>query len=531
MPARRPLVIWGPPASGKSTLAKQLGRSRGMRVVDVDEEIERASRVSIATLFAAKGEPAFRPLEREHLERALAEGAEVIAVGGGALLDRSFRHALLRRAHVVSLDASRDTLLARVRRQGNARPLLADDPARRLDELLDARGDAYAEVHARIDANGPVRETLGKLRDAAERSSTHAILVVPLGRRTYRVHVGPARLLGAEIAALAPSQIVYVSDARVREHVGGPRHFGIARTTVELDLRGRGDREKNLATVSRLWDAALSAGIDRHALVVGVGGGVVTDLAGFVAATLLRGLRYASAPTTLLAMVDASVGGKTGFDHAAGKNLLGAFHQPSLVVCDPAALATVSARERRAGLAEIAKIALACDPALVASLERASDALRTLQPEALAPFIAPAIQAKIDVVVRDEREQGERALLNFGHTIGHAIEHAARFAIPHGECVALGMRAALDVGMCERVTPADVARRANRLLDALGMPHHPDRALALDDVMTALGRDKKRRNGSLRFVLCEDLGRAVVRPVARANVRAAVRRLLEIRPR
>ncbi|MEI8255843.1 MAG: bifunctional shikimate kinase/3-dehydroquinate synthase [Deltaproteobacteria bacterium] len=498
----RPVLLWGPPASGKSTAGAMLAHASRAPFVDVDVHVAREAAEDIPAIFAGEGEAGFRARERAVIVRALEDPRAVIAAGGGALVDAAFRREVLRRAHVITLDAPREVLAARIGAQPGARPLLAgDDADARLDALLEARREAYAEAHARIAGDAEPETVLHRTREALEALRRGDVRVVPLGARSYRVTVGPAESLGVEIRGLAPSSVVWVTDARVMRRVGGPAHFGVIDPpAAKLALRGRGEADKTLASVRAIWDAALARGIDRDALLVAAGGGVVTDLTGFAAATLLRGVRYASAPTTLLAMVDASVGGKTGFDHRAGKNLLGAFHQPSAVVCDPRALESLTQRARRAGLAEIAKIALACDAGLLAALERDADALHGASIASLAPHIAPAIQAKIDVVVRDERESGERALLNFGHTIGHALEQGSRYAMPHGECVALGMRAALNLGVLSGLTPAVHAARALALLDALGLPAAPTAPVNRAVAVRALGSDKKRRGGELRFV-------------------------------
>ena len=530
MPSNRPVVVTGPPASGKSTIVRAVAALIGCERIDLDEEISRAAGESIAAMFASRGESAFRAAERAALERALQQRDVVIAAGGGALVDPVFRRSVLARAHVIALQSDRATLLARLANDATDRPRLRGDTPALLDALLASRADGYAEAHAVIDAGGSPDAVATAVHAAIESLRRDETLVVPLGARTYRVIVGRGDRLAEEIATLAPSRTVWLTDQRVRRRVGGPLRFGVtARPAATVTLRGRGDADKTLAAVRAIWDASLAAEIDRDAVIVGAGGGVVTDLAGFAAATLLRGIRFATAPTTLLAMVDASVGGKTGFDHRAGKNLIGAFHQPSVVVCDPSVLTTLAPRELRAGLAEIVKIALVCDASLLAAIEARTDDLRALRLDAIASLVAPAIQAKIDVVARDEREAGERALLNFGHTLGHAIEQAARYTVPHGECVALGMRAAIDLGVEAGITPRDLGFRAHTLFDALGFVQRAPRGVRLDAVMTALAHDKKRKAGTLRFVLVDRPGHGVVHPVARAEAERAAERLLEIR--
>ncbi len=289
-------------------------------------------------------------------------------------------------------------------------------------------------------------------------------------------------------------------------------------------LRGDRDADKTLPGLASVWDAALSAGVDRDAVVVGLGGGVVTDLAGFAAATLLRGLRSVACPTTLLAMVDASVGGKTAIDHPHGKNLIGAFHQPRLVLCDPRVLSTLPARQLREGLAEVAKIALCASAPLMAQLERDHQRLAGLDLDAIMELIPRAIQEKIDIVTVDEQEHGARELLNFGHTIGHAIERACAYSLPHGEAVSLGMRAEIDLGQRLGVTSSRIAADALALLDALALPRELPATFDRAQAAAALLSDKKRRDGALRLVLLDEPAPRVL-PVPQAEVLAAIDRL------
>jgi 3-dehydroquinate synthase len=263
-----------------------------------------------------------------------------------------------------------------------------------------------------------------------------------------------------------------------------------------------------------IWDAALGAEVDRDALVVAFGGGVVGDLAGFAAASLLRGIRFIQAPTTLLAMVDASVGGKTGFDHPVGKNLIGAFHQPSAVVADVDHLTTLPERERRAGLAEVVKIAVATDAPLLDWLERESTAIAAANPIALRSVVRRAVDAKIRVVRDDECEAGARALLNLGHTIGHAVEsHAGYTHWLHGEAVAIGtlaeMRATARLGL----TPRDLVDRTATLLGRLGLPIEP-RAGEVAAAWSFVAADKKRARGHIRLPVVTAPGVADVRPIS-----------------
>ena len=367
MTVNRPVILTGPPASGKSTLARNLAARSGETWVDTDAAIEREAGASIAEIFSREGEAGFRAREKTVFARLLDEAHGIIATGGGTLVDRASRHAALRRGMVIALDAPIDVLLSRASHaNASSRPLLANDARNSLARLLETRAESYAEAHAVIHAGADEALTADEAAMAIAGLRRETALVVPLGRRSYRVVMAPVASLAPRVVALQPSAVIAVSDSFVERLPAVKSALeGLAPRSI-VTLNARGDRDKNLDAVSAIWDAALDAQIDRSAILVGIGGGVVTDLTGFAAATVLRGVRYASAPTTLLSMVDASVGGKTGFDHRRGKNLIGAFHQPSLVVCDAAVLESLPARDVRAGLAEVAKIALVCDAALVA---------------------------------------------------------------------------------------------------------------------------------------------------------------------
>ena len=318
----------------------------------------------------------------------------------------------------------------------------------------------------------------------------------------------------------------------VTDETVGPLHLGTLADALRADGRSvealavpAGEGSKSLGQLSAVYDWALGQGIDRQTPVLALGGGVVGDLAGFAAATLLRGLPLVHVPTTTIAQVDSAIGGKTGVNHAAGKNLVGAFHPPHLVLADPATLATLPDREFRSGLAEAVKHALVSDPDLADRIERDWPALTGRQPQETAALVRDAAAVKAAVVEADEREAGDRALLNFGHTFGHALEREAGYGtLAHGEAVALGMRAALHLS--SSLIAGAVADRlagrfeaADRLVARLAPPPP---ALDRDRLTAAMGSDKKRTAGGLRFVVLDDVGQArLASDVPAPYVRAA----------
>lgn len=296
----------------------------------------------------------------------------------------------------------------------------------------------------------------------------------------------------------------------------------IARTVLET--------KKTLAEVEAICEALSSRGLARDGFVIAAGGGVLTDLGGLAAALYLRGVPWVSLPTTLLAQVDAGLGGKTGANLRSGKNLVGAFHQPRLVVCDPTLLATLPVRERWSGLAEIVKCALiapeqsAAGEPLLERCERDLEKAAAGDPGALGPLIEASVRIKARLVAADEREGGQRAFLNFGHTVGHALEAATQYArFTHGEAVALGMRGAIFLSHAQGLlTPAEAARA---LALVMRLRVEPDRRLERDQLnaaLEALGRDKKVRAGKVRFVLLEGLGKPRLQEVEPALCAQAV---------
>ncbi len=346
---------------------------------------------------------------------------------------------------------------------------------------------------------------------------------VALGARSYGVHVGRDLLQQSDLAALAPGRhVLLVSDSnvaplyleRVRKHLAGK----ILRAVV----LNPGEQEKTLARFSELIEALADLGASRDATVIALGGGVIGDLSGFAAACWMRGVRFVQLPTTLLAMVDSSVGGKTAVDLPGGKNLVGAFHQPAAVIADTSTLDTLPDRELRAGLAEVLKVGAIGDEPFLAWIEASADKLLARDAQALEHAIATSVAFKAGVVMRDETEQGERMLLNLGHTFGHAIETEQGYGgLLHGEAVALGMllaaRLSARLGMA---TEADAAR-LERLLEALGLPTRLPEGLQPEALIARMRLDKKAVSGRLRLILWRGPGRAeVVQDVPETEVAA-----------
>src|SRR5271165_1179920 len=502
----RSVVLVGMMGAGKSSVGKRLAAKLGLPFVDADAEIEAGAQLSIPEIFERFGEAYFREGERKVIARLLNSGPLVLATGGGAFMNKTTRDNIAARGVSIWLKPDVEVLLARVRKKSN-RPLLqTDDPEKTLRRLLDERSPTYALADITIESrDGPhdfvVEMALSRLAGAvcgAAAGGTKEMrkVEVPLGSRTYSILIGPGLIdeAGAEIARIAPgAKCAIVTDANV-----APLYLG--RLTASLDkarLRSAsiicpaGESTKSYPEFARVSDALIEARIERRDIVIALGGGVIGDLSGFCAASLRRGVRFVQIPTTLLSQVDSSVGGKTGINSPHGKNLVGAFHQPSLVLADSDTLDTLSEREFRAGYAEVIKYGLIGDKAFFEFLEANWREVFAGGP-ARAEAIAVSCAAKARVVAADETEQGERALLNLGHTFGHALESLTHYdssRLVHGEGVAIGMASAFRFSRDLGLASGQDAMRMEAHLKALGLPTRmgdiPSFSATAEDVLAA----------------------------------------------
>jgi shikimate kinase / 3-dehydroquinate synthase len=498
-------------ASGKSALGRLVAERAGRELVDLDAQIERRAGRSVSQIFTERGEAGFRALEAEALEELLRSAKPaVVALGGGALLARAQRLRAIDAAVVVTLTASVEETLRRAQRQPGQRPLLDGANAReRIESLLELRAPAYAECHANLDTSSETPEALAdRVLEIWRRDGVG----VAAGEFSYSVEIGSGiALAGARAWAARATRVILVSDTNVAplhaapllEALGGP-------AKVDLIQLPAGEAHKTLGTVESIWRRASALGADRSSLIVGLGGGVVTDIAGFAAAGWMRGIRWVGIPTTLLAMVDASVGGKTAVDLGQAKNCVGAFWQPSQVFCDVAYSVTEPARGNSA-LSEVVKTALIGDAPLLGYLEQNAARVLAREPDVITELVRRCVRVKARVVGEDARELGFRAALNLGHTIGHALESVAGFdRLSHGEAISLGLVAALRVGQRLGVTPPELAERVIELLGRLQLPTDLSRE-PLAEAAELIGLDKKRKGTSVKFVLVHGAGDIVFR--------------------
>ncbi|MFC0251486.1 bifunctional shikimate kinase/3-dehydroquinate synthase AroKB [Massilia consociata] len=513
--------------AGKTTIGRQLARRLGKRFVDSDHEIEARTGASIPWIFEIEGEASFRRREAEMIRELTAQDGLVLATGGGAVLDPASRALLAERGTVIYLRAAIGSILQRTSHDKN-RPLLQTaDPRAKLEALLAQRDPLYREIaDLTVDTGRPNVQSMVQtiLDQLAALGTAHAqrlasdpmnephptILNVELGERSYPIVIGPnllddgallARHIDGGKAAIVTNTTV--APLYLAKVAGALRAAG--REVVEIVLPD-GEEHKNWQSLNLVFDALLANKCDRKTTLVALGGGVIGDLTGFAASSYMRGVPFVQVPTTLLSQVDSSVGGKTGINHPLGKNMIGAFYQPRAVIADTATLDTLPPRELSAGLAEVIKHGAILDADYFAWIERNIDKLVAREPEAMAYAIARSCEIKADVVRKDEREGGLRAVLNFGHTFGHAIESGLGYGNwLHGEAVGCGMVMAADLSARLGLVDGATVDRVRALVKAAGLPVvAPD--LGEQRWIELMSVDKKNEGGAIKFILLKPLG-------------------------
>ena len=557
----RRIFLTGFSGSGKSAVARLVAAALGWRALDTDDIIEQRAGRSIPDIFAQDGEARFRELETEALREAAGQVDVVVATGGGIVQSAANRRLMADGGFVICLEGQPEVLWRRLREAGGSateRPLLAGpDPLGRIRALKARRQPFYALADYTVHTDGlglpQVAEEVVRawrrlsaqaVRDPDRLSGEPADTTMgegaPTGRPACWVNAESARYpvyvewgalvrLGERLREAGLSGAAHViSDDHVWHRYGEAALASLRQAGFEADsyVVPAGEASKSLTTASLLYEWLASRRAERGHAVVALGGGMVGDLAGFAAATYLRGLPLVHVPTSLLAMVDASIGGKVAVDLREAKNLVGAFYQSRLVVTDVSALTTLPARELTSGWAEVVKQALIMDRDLLSTLEARVADLCRLEPEVTTAVVRRNVELKAQVVSEDERETtGRRTILNYGHTVAHGLEAASDYeALLHGEAVAVGMVAAAEIGREMGVTPAVLVERQAAVLASFGLPWQapgidPERALA------ALALDKKVSGRAVRWVLLEDVGRTVLRDDVPATlVRQAVRR-------
>lgn len=548
--AGRRIILIGFSTTGKSVVGQAVAARLGWQFVDIDDEIARRAGKSIPDIFALEGEAGFRQRERDVIRKTLRRDDIVVATGGGAVIDADNRDLFGRSGMVLCLEARPETIYNRLKKaieeSGDkaVRPLLeVEDPLARIREIKASRQPLYALADFTVHTDDlPVEQVINEAvrawhvwESTRQRSAVKGLVpaaTVATATESYPVYVewrlrrDLGKLLsGAGLTGTAN----LVSDEKVFAIYGREigRIFKEAGHRVNSLTLPAGEATKSFASAMKIYDFLVGKRVERGDFILALGGGVISDLAGFAAATYLRGISFAIMPTSLVGMVDASVGGKVAVNHPQGKNLIGAFYQPRLVMADVQTLTTLPEREFRSGWAEVIKHGLILDAALVDHLQESAGHLLALNPEALTAAISRSAAIKAAVVSQDEKETGIRTLLNYGHTIAHGLEAANGYkGLLHSEAVAIGMTGAALISQKLGLLSAAKVRRQRQLLEKFGLPVSVS-GIDADAVLKAMELDKKVRNKSIRWVLLTDIGQAVVRnDVPREVVHETVSKLV-----
>ena len=500
------LFLYGPSGSGKTSLGRILAERLNLPFLDLDQEISSQSGLDIPDIFAQHGEAGFRQVEKLVLNRVLEEKRQVVALGGGTLLDPENQRQVEGCGKVVCLSASKDQLLQRLEAEPGTRPLLAGDAPLRLQKLLAERGDHYASFSIQVCTDDQsldeiARQVLVSLGEFHVRGmhAGYDVLVRPGGLESLGELLTERGMQG-RVAVVSDTNVSAIYGERVCQVLLAS---GFSPVLVEIPP---GELRKNLETAADLWDRFIHFRLERSSTVVALGGGVTGDLAGFAAATYLRGISWVAVPTTLLAMVDASLGGKTGFDLKQGKNLVGAFYSPRLVLADPLTLDTLPAAELRSGMAEVIKSGIIADPAL---FELCSQGWETVR-DRMGEIISRGMAVKVDLIQADPYEKGPRAALNLGHTVGHALELVSGYQLSHGEAVAIGMVVEARLSESLGLARFGLAQRISAVLRSFDLPVGIPPGLAPAAILAGMRVDKKNVAGELRFALPVEIGQVQV---------------------
>ncbi|NPV90407.1 MAG: 3-dehydroquinate synthase [Firmicutes bacterium] len=510
------LVLIGFMGTGKSSVGRSLARKLDMQLVDTDQEVESATGLTVPEIFRRYGEVRFRSEESLIVKKISRYENCVIATGGGVVLNEENLTELKRNGCLVCLRSRPEIIKSRVQRK--PRPLLArDNSLENIQRMLQERERFYEKAELVVEtSDDPLEKVVDEIADWFALRRSRQVRVDTDGG-AYDIFIGQSLLssLGTlMVERVKGKRCLLVSNPRVSELYAERVRSSLEKSGFKVTdgLVPDGEEYKSLKSAEQLYDAAVEAGLDRDSAVVALGGGVIGDLAGFIAATYLRGISLVQVPTTLLAQVDSSVGGKVAVNHPQGKNLIGAFHQPRLVVCDTDVLNTLDPREMRSGMAEVIKYGVIWDSGLFEHLERVLQAEPGMSPTDLIPIITRCCEIKADIVGRDEREHGVRTLLNLGHTLGHALEGETGYQVfRHGEAVAVGMAAAGRLAVSTGRWSEPEQDRLLKLLEAAGLPIRTE-GIPSGGLMAWMERDKKAQGGRVRWVLPLSVGRAEVVP-------------------
>ena len=503
------IVLTGFMGTGKTTVGKLLAEKLSYRFIDTDELIEARNERSIAEIFQDLGEDAFREMERATVKELAELDSVVISTGGRLMLDPENVSALSRNSRVLCLVATPNEILTRVTHdKSHERPLLSvPNPKERIVELLQERNDRYLRFPQIVTDEKKPDDIARSLVEFV--STSPKSLVVENPHKNYEYIVGAGLLPFIRQLTGVEDEIVIITDEIVKEYYG-PSCSSVDHI-VEIPP---GRQNKTLTTVEHVYEQLLDLGFDRIGTIISLGGSVVGDIAGYVAATYMRGVNFVHCPTSLIAMVDTSVGGKTGIDLPQGKNIIGLYKQPMKVIADVATLQTLPQKDFTSGMAEVIKHGLIAESSLLEQVEQGHWAKNWDRSPSyigeLQRLVAQAIQVKINIVQADPFEQGQRSILNLGHTFAYAIEHESKDAYRHGEAVSMGLIAAANLSARMGFCDFSLQGRIESILESVNLPTRIPSNLKPTNLLQAMQRDKKKRAGQLRFILIRGIGQVFV---------------------
>jgi 3-dehydroquinate synthase len=524
----RNVILIGFSGTGKTTVGKALAERLKYRFVDIDAVVVADAGMPITEIFGTEGEPAFRKRESAVLQRVLEGERQVIAPGGGAPAADENWGRIRAAGCVVALTARPETLRQRLN-GATDRPLLKGGVDQALENLLPIRMPRYldADLVVSTDRREP-EQVAGEIAGLLPAEIRRIPVEVPGAPHEITVGRGLSWLAAGRLVRAGVKRLLIVTDEEVVKHAGSMlKSLRSVAPDPVLHVLPPGETAKSIERLTDLYATLAKSGVDRKGALVALGGGVVGDVAGFAAATWLRGIAWLQIPTTLLAMVDSSIGGKTGLNIKAGKNLIGALHQPLAIFTDLAFLDSLPAEQFRTGWAEVIKTAIIAKPALFERLRLSRTALMARDPGELMHLITETCRLKAEVIAEDPEDRGRRAILNYGHTVGHALEAAAGYGrLLHGDAVAWGMQAAAHLSLRMGFCSAELVNAQEDLLRSYDLLR-PLPAISPAGVLAAMQHDKKSSDGEARWVLLRDLGRVEYGcPVPTGEVKAVLEELL-----
>lgn len=510
-PFNEQIYLYGPPYSGKSSAGALLAAALDLPFIDLDHEIEKQTSLLIPQIFQDSGEEGFRQRESEVLAQIIQGKPAVVALGGGALLAEENRRRVEAKGPVICLNPPVETLLERAANDSGIRPLLHVTSAdltntskvtERLSELLEKRALHYASFHKIINSNQSGPEALADLAQI-ELGRFHVRgmgnpyeVLVRVGLRNQLGEIFSGQNLHGPIALLSDLQVAQLHSDAIAQKISSAGY------TVARLVFPAGEKNKTISTAAQIWQGMLDQGVERRSTLIALGGGITTDLGGYAAAAYMRGIAWVAMPTSLLGMVDASIGGKTGVDLENGKNIVGAFHPPRLVLVDPDFLNTLPEAEFNNGMAEVIKAGIIGDEVLFQLCSQG----RAVTQSQLQEVIARAIAVKVKVIQNDPFESGSRAVLNLGHTLGHALEATSGYHIRHGEAIATGIVAAARIAERRGLSEVGLVEKISGALRSYNLPVDLLPTIPVQPLLEAMRKDKKRSSGVHRFVLPQRIG-------------------------